>query len=88
MTSVFGESEVTAQYASLRRYTTRSVCGSFCEEPHYLTFNPFSFLWYDLFMYRVFIKYCVFSLEFCDFSELCQFGCSTGFLPAWCVHTH
>ena len=32
--------------------------------------------------YRVFIKNCVFSLEFCDFSELCQFCCSAGFLPA------
>ena len=41
--------------------------------------------WYR---YRVFIKYCVFSLKFCDFSELCQFCCSTGFLPAWCVYTH
>ena len=38
--------------------------------------------------YRVFIKYCVFSLKFCDFSELCQFWCSAGFLPAWCVYTH
>ena len=32
--------------------------------------------------YRVFIKYCVFYLKFCDFSELCQFCCSAGFLPA------
>ena len=38
--------------------------------------------------YRVFIKYCVFSLNFCDFSELCQFCCTAGFLPAWCVYTH
>ena len=38
--------------------------------------------------YRVFIKYRVFSLKFCDFSELCQFCCSAGFLPAWCVYTH
>ena len=38
--------------------------------------------------YRVFIKYCVFSLKFCDFSELCQFCCSAGVLPAWCVYTH
>ena len=38
--------------------------------------------------YRVFIKYCVFSLKFCDFSELCQFWCcSAGVLPAWCVYT-
>ena len=43
-------------------------------------------LW--LLTYRVFIKYCVFSLKFCDFSELCQFCCSTGVLPAWCVYTH
>ena len=28
------------------------------------------------------------SLKFCDFSELCQFCCSAGFLPAWCVYTH
>ena len=40
------------------------------------------------FMYRVFIKYCVFSLKFCDFSELCQFCCRAGVLPAWCVYTH
>ena len=38
-------------------------------------------------MYKVFIKYCVFSLKFCDFSELCQFCCSAGFLPA-IVYTH
>ena len=38
--------------------------------------------------YRVFIKYCVFSLKFCDFSELCQSGCSAGFLPAGRVYTH
>ena len=38
--------------------------------------------------YRVFIKYCVFSLKLCDFSELCQFCCSAGVLPAWCVYTH
>ena len=38
--------------------------------------------------YRLFIKYCVFSLKFWDFSELCQFCCSAGFLPAWCVYTH
>ena len=38
--------------------------------------------------YRVFIKYCVFSLKFCDFSELCQFCCSASVLPAWCVYTH
>ena len=38
--------------------------------------------------YRMFIKYCVFSLKFCDFSELCQFCCSAGFLPVWCLYTH
>ena len=38
--------------------------------------------------YRVFIKYCVFSLKFWDFSELCQFCCSAGFLPAWWVYKH
>ena len=38
--------------------------------------------------YRVFIKYCVFSLKCCDFSELCQFCCSAGVLPAWFVYTH
>ena len=38
--------------------------------------------------YRVLIKYCVFSLKFCDFSDLCQFYCSAGVLPAWCVYTH
>ena len=41
------------------------------------------------FYYRVFIEYCVFSLKFCDFSELCQFCCSlVCFLPAWCVYKH
>ena len=39
-------------------------------------------------MYRVFIKYCVFSLKFCDFSDLCQFYCSAGVVPACCVYTH
>ena len=29
-----------------------------------------------------------FSLKFCEFSELCQFCCSAGVLPAWCVYTH
>ena len=33
------------------------------------------------------IKYCVFSLRFCDSSELCEFCFSAGFLPAWCVYT-
>ena len=35
--------------------------------------------------YRVFIKYCVFSLKLCEFSKLCQFCGSVGVLPAWCV---
>ena len=38
--------------------------------------------------YRVFIKCCVFSLKFCDFSEPCQFCWSAGVLPAWWVYTH
>ena len=39
--------------------------------------------------YRVFVKYCVFSLKFGNFSELCHFCCSAGdVLPAWCVYTH
>ena len=42
----------------------------------------------SIYVYRVFIKYCVFSFIFCDFSELCQFCYSTGSLPAWCVYTH
>ena len=29
-------------------------------------------------IYWVFIKYCVFFLKFCDFSELCKFCCSAG----------
>ena len=41
-----------------------------------------------LIRYRVFIKYCVFSLKCSDFSELCQFCFSAGVLPAWCVYTH
>ena len=28
--------------------------------------------------YRVLIRYCGFSLKFCDFSELCQFCCTKG----------
>ena len=39
-------------------------------------------------IYRVFIKYCVFSWKFRDFSELCQFCCSAGVLLAWFVYTH
>ena len=35
-----------------------------------------------LFTYRVFIKYCVFSIKCWNFSELCQFCCSAGVLPA------
>ena len=46
------------------------------------------FIYPYIFSYRVFIKYCVFPLKCCDFSELCQFCCSAGFLPAWCVYTH
>ena len=38
--------------------------------------------------YRVFIKYCVYSLNLCDFSELCQFCCSACVLPAWWMYTH
>ena len=30
----------------------------------------------------------MFFLKCCDFSELCQFCCSAGVLPAWCVYTH
>ena len=36
----------------------------------------------------MFIKYCVFFLKFCDFSQLCQLWGSAGVLPAWCVCTH
>ena len=39
-------------------------------------------------IYRVFIKYCVFTFKFGDFSELCQLCCSAGVLPAWCAYTH
>ena len=38
--------------------------------------------------YRVFIKYYVFSLKFCDSSELCQLCCSACVLPACFVYTH
>ena len=38
--------------------------------------------------YRVFIKYCVFSLKFFEFSELCQVCCSAGVLTVWWVYTH
>ena len=38
-------------------------------------------------IYRVLIKYCVFYLKCCDFSELCQFCCSVGVEPAWCCKT-
>ena len=33
--------------------------------------------------HRVFIKYYVLSLKFCDFSELCQLCCSADILPAF-----
>ena len=39
-------------------------------------------------IYRVLIKYCVFFLKFCDFSQLCQLCGSAGVQPAWCVCTH
>ena len=45
-------------------------------------------LLYIMYIYRVFIRYCVFSLKCCDFSEFCQFCCSAGVLPAWCVYPH
>ena len=40
--------------------------------------------------YRVLIKYCVFSLQFCDFSELFKICCSAGVLPlpGECTHTN
>ena len=38
--------------------------------------------------YRVFVKYCVFSLDFFDFSELFQLCCKACVLPAWCVYTN
>ena len=39
-------------------------------------------------LYRVFIKYCVFSLKFCDFSELCSSVAALVFyLPGVCTHT-
>ena len=48
------------------------------------TYNSYLYVYLLLQTYRVFIKYCVFTLKFCDFSELC----SAGVLPAWCLHTH
>ena len=33
-------------------------------------------------IYRVFVKYCVFSLNCWDSSQLCQFCCSSGVIPA------
>ena len=51
----------------------------------YITFTIYSI---GIKRYRVFIKYCVFSLKFCDFSELCQFRCSAAFFPDWRVSTH
>ena len=41
----------------------------------------------SLIEYRVFIKHCVFSFEFYDFSELCQFCCKRWGLTWHCVHT-
>ena len=53
----------------------------------YLVVSPFLYVEFNLYvsikqicMYRLFIKYCVFSIKFCDFSELCQFCCSAGVL--------
>ena len=43
---------------------------------------------HKIYIYRMFIKYCVFSLKCCDFSELCQFCCSYGVLPAIRRSTH
>ena len=39
-------------------------------------------------IYRVFSKHYAFFLKTLWFSELCQFCCSAGVLPAWCVYTH
>ena len=53
-----------------------------------MSFENRWFLSICMFLYRVFIKYCVFSLNIFDFSELCQFYCIAGVLPAWWVCTH
>ena len=55
---------------------------------HLLTFwnqvkdQQFHYYHSIILFYRVFIKYCVFSLKCCDFSELCQSCCSAGVRPA------
>ena len=51
-------------------------------------YNNVYIKWWYPYTYRMFIEYCVFSLKFCDYPELCHFCCSAGVLPAWCVYTH
>ena len=61
---------------------------SFWNIPIYLSLFISLSINMHIFIYRVFIKYCVFSFKCCDFSELCQLCCSAGVLPAWCAYTH
>ena len=43
---------------------------------------------FPLFLAKIYGWHCrIISEKFCDFSELYQFCCSTGVIPAWCVHT-
>ena len=72
-----------AHYASLR-----DVDGEGENGDDALALVPFLDLLNHSGRYRVFIKYCVFSLKFCDYSELCHFCCSAGVLPACSVYTH
>ena len=44
---------------------------------------------FPLFLAKIYGWHCrIISEKFCDFSELYQFCCSTGVIPAWCVYTH
>ena len=43
---------------------------------------------FSLCIYRMLIKYCVFSLKCCNFSDFCKFCCSAGCVWPAIVYTH
>ena len=63
--------------ANVASYGKPTSC-IFCQLPAAFVGKIFSTITYfsafdSLYRYRVFFKYCIFYLQFCDFSELCQF---------------
>ena len=71
----------TVEFTLLSFYKKQILKDAFVEE--LLTINTTKTFEYRRLLhihakYRVFIKYCVFSLKCCDFYELCQFCSSAG----------